>query len=323
MNEKVSVIVPVHNTEKQLPRCIESLINQSMREVEIILVDDGSSDQSGKICDTYASKDERIKVFHTHFQGVAMTRNIGIQNASCEYTMFVDSDDWVSADYCKVAYQCAIENNADMVMFQLQRVREYSFLGMKYEHNAVRSNVPEGLKTREEALDLLLFNIGQGACNKLYRKSLFRNILFPEGYLHEDLGTVYKLVWNAMRVYYLNRVLYYYCYRFGSITTIYSEKARKDWIEMFSQQVRDFLFWGYDSEKLERYRFNAAMSYCIFFGVDKDYNCPEFMSLILQCNNVPEHFTWRRKILYLLLKYCLPAFDLVCNLWGKRRHFVE
>lgn len=320
----ISVIVPVHNTEKQLPRCIESLLNQKMREIEIILVDDGSTDQSGIICDAYANKDVRIKVFHTPFQGVAMARNVGIQKASCDYIMFVDSDDWVSTDFCKAAYQCAVESNADMVMFLIQRVRVYTFLGMQYEKfNVVRSNMTEGLKIREEAIDLLLREIGNGPCSQLYRKSLFRDILFPEGYLYEDIGTVYKVVWNSTRIYYLKRVLYYYCYRFGSITTIHSVKARKDWIEMTSQQLQDLLFWGYDLEKLEQYRFNIAMSYCIIFGLDKNQDCPGFVNLLKQCNKVPEHFTGKRKILFLLLKYCLPAFDLVCNLWGRRLHFVE
>lgn len=320
MEEKVSVIVPVHNTEKQLPRCIESLLNQRMREIEILLVDDGSTDQSGKICDAYANKDERIKVFHTPCQGVAMARNIGIQKSSCEYIMFVDSDDWVSVDFCKAAYQCAMENNADLVMFQIQCVRTYLFLGMKYEKfKAVRSNMKEGLKTRDEALDLLLYETGHGPCNKLYRKSLFRNILFPESCLYyEDTGTIHQVVWNATRVYYLKRILYYYCYRFGSITIIRSEKARKDWIKMTCQQLQDLLVWGYDSEKLEQYRFNIAMSYCIKFGLDKDQDCPDFVNSLKQCNKVPKHFTGKRKILYLLLKYCPPAFNLVCNLWGYR-----
>ena len=208
-------------------------------------------------------------------------------------------------------------------MFLLQRVREYSFFGMKYEKSkAVRSNMSEGLKTREEVLDLL-FEIGNGPCSQLYRKSLFRGIIFPEGYLFEDLGTTYKVVWNATRVYYLKSVLYYHCYRSGSITTIRSVKARKDWLEMLSQQFQDLSVWGYSSEKLERYRLDSAMSYCICAGLDKDQDCLGFVNLLKQCNKVPEHFTGKRKILYLLLKYCPSAFDLVCNLWGYRWHFVD
>lgn len=318
MKAKVSVIVLINNTEEQLPRCIESILNQRMRAIEIVLIDDGSVDHCGKICDAYARKDERIKVFHTNYQGVAAARNLGIQKASCDYIMFVDSDDWVSADFCGEAYQCVVEYKADLVMFALERIKTFSALGKEFEkHRYFYSRTESGVKTREEATDLLFHEVGNGPCNKLYRKRLFKNILFPEGRMYEDVGTIYKVVWKASRIYYLKKVLYYYCYRFGSITTIRSAKAREDWIAMCSQQFQNLSEWGYSPKKLELYRLNRALLYCIKFGLSKEKICPDFVKPLQQCNEIPRGFTWKRKILFVLLKHCPSLFGLVCNLWGK------
>ena len=324
MKAKVSVVVPINNTEEQLPRCIDSLLNQRMREIEIILVDDGSTDCCGKICDAYASKEERIKIFHTHYQGVAAARNLGMQKASCDYIMFVDSDDWISADCCGEVYRCAVEYKADIVMFATERIKRYSFLGKAFErHRYFRGHTEGGVKTREEAIDLLFHEVGNGPCNKLYRKKLFQGISFPEGRLYEDIGTIYKVVWKAESVYYLKKVFYYYCYRFGSITTINSAKARKDWIEMSSQQIQDLFEWGYSPEKLELHCLNVGMAYCIMFGLEEKQIYSGFVKTVQQCNEIPRGFTRKRKVLFVLLKYCPPIFNLVCNLWGKRWKIVE
>ncbi len=319
MKEKVSVIIPIHNTEKQLPRCIDSLLKQRMKEIEIILVDDGSTDSCGEICDAYASKDERVKVFHTPYLGVAAARNLGIQKASCDYIMFVDSDDWVHVDFCEAPYQCAVENCADIVMFLLQRVKSYSFLGIKYEkYRSVRSNIAAGVKTREEAIDLIFGEVSGGSCNLLYKKSLFQGILFPVGHTYEDIGTIYKLVWKSARIYYLKRVLYYYYYRDGSITTLRSNPVKSDWRKMYLQRLADLSAWGYSAEKLEQYRLGCVMTYCIKFGWEEDRNDAHFIQWLRQCKEIPHCFTWKRKLLFVLLKFWPPLFNLVCTLWKKR-----
>ena len=207
MESLISIIIPVFNTEKQLPQCIESVLGQQMRSIEIILVDDGSTDRSGAICDAYAEKDERIQVFHTPYQGVASTRNVGLEKASCDYIMFVDSDDWVSADFCEAAYQCAVEFNADMVMFGFQRISKRLFLGEAVK--TIGTNVPRGYKMKEETIDLLFYKTGNYCWNTLCRKYLFNSVSFPDGRLYEDVGTMYKVVWNAETVYYLPKPLYH------------------------------------------------------------------------------------------------------------------
>ena len=111
----VSVIVPIYQTEKYLPRCLDSLQRQSLPNIEILLVDDGSPDNCSAICDDYATKDERFKVFHQEHAGTSAARNLAISMANSEYLMFVDSDDWVHKDFCKDAYECAVLYKADVV----------------------------------------------------------------------------------------------------------------------------------------------------------------------------------------------------------------
>ena len=317
MKSLISIVIPVFNTEKQLPRCIESVLGQQMRSIEIVLINDGSTDGSGAICDAYAEKDERVKVFHTPYQGVASTRNEGLQKASCDYIMFVDSDDWVSADFCSEAYQCAVENNADIVMFGFQRSCKRLFLGEGVR--TVGTNVPRGYKTKEEAIDLLFHEAGNYCWNKLWRKSLFQGSSFPDGRLYEDVGTVYKVVWNAKKVYYLPKPLYHYCSRPGSISTVRSDQACRDWAEMYLQMLQDLAARGYSPEKLDLYSIRYTLSYCIRFGTGRaDVNIPLFMERFRKCIMIPAELTWKQKILCVLLKRYPPLFDFVCIMWGTR-----
>lgn len=166
----VSVIVPIYNVESTLKRCLDSLCKQSLRDIEIILVNDSSSDRSGSICEEYAAKDARYKVIH-HLQkrGLSAARNTGVANAISDYLMFVDSDDWVHGDFCKYPYECAVCHQADLIMFKYLRIGTCCFCepSIPVSEDSILSDY----KTRWQAMDLLLRNIGSYAWNKLYRKS--------------------------------------------------------------------------------------------------------------------------------------------------------
>ena len=312
----VSVIIPIFNTEKLLPRCIESVLGQQMRSIEIILINDGSTDKSGALCDGYSKTDERVRVFHIPHQGVASARNVGLQKASSEFIMFVDSDDWVSADFCAEAYQCVVNHHADIVMFGLQRICNHLILGEVVK--AVDTNIPRGYKTKKEAIDLLFNGTGSYCCNKLFRKSLFQNVYFPDGHLYEDVGTVYKVVWNAENIYYLPKTLYNYCSHPGSITTLRSHQACVDWVGMRLRMLQDLSAWGYPTEKLDLYYISYAISYCILFGAaEAETKNPVFMNSFRRCKTIPTEFTWKRRSLFILLKRSPFLFDVVCNLWRK------
>ena len=313
----VSVIVPVYNVEEYLPRCLDSLCQQSLTNIEILLIDDASNDRCGTICDAYAEKDSRFRVFHNKVnQGLSIARNIGIANADGDYLMFVDSDDWVHEDFCKVACECAVNNQADLVMFRF----EYNKKNDRFrENNNTKRLIPNGYKTRIEAMELLHRGVEQYAWNKLYRKVLFRNISYPPGYLFEDLGVTYKLVWRASRIYYIDKVLYYYFYREGSIVTSKTEKALNDRFELLMQQYHDLEAWCYPKDKLDAFLKNIAMDFCIKKKpdpVDVRYKLCE--KILIESKGIPNNFVLERKVLLYLFKYCRPLFKVFCTLFNKK-----
>lgn len=324
MRPLVSVIVPVYKVEDVLARCLDSLCRQSLKEIEIILVDDASPDRCGEICEEYASRDSRFRVIHhPENRGLSAARNTGIAQASADYLMFVDSDDWVHEDFCKLPYECALQHHAELVIFGYYRIEKG---GLRKPVHGNEKREP-GRITQLETLDLLVVYstvVANVAWNKLYMKKLFGTVSYPEGYLYEDVGTTYKTILLADTIYYLNKEIYYHCYHHGSITTLRIEKAIRDWFAMHMQQYHDLAAWGYPADKLKSLLQNIALSYCIHKKADWQDTDYVFCHKTLQStSHIPEHFTWKRKILFVMLKYCLPAFDLVCNLWGKRWHCSE
>lgn len=319
MQPLVSVIVPVYKVEEDLARCLDSLRKQSLSNIEILLVDDASPDECGKICDAYASQDDRFRVFHNEVnQGLSVARNIGIANAYADYLMFVDSDDWVHKDFCKSAYECAICYNADLVMFRCQFIKktELSERAYNYSHNYTKN----GYKTRLEAIDLLQkdISVGHFAWNKLYRKELFNHISYPQGYLCEDGGTTYKTVWHAKRIYYLDQALYYYCYREDSITNKKTEKYIRDLYEMSMQRYRDLSAWGYPADKLDMVLKNVALVFCIMKKPNNSDPCYVYCENVLRSSkNIPD-LTLRRRFLFALFKYCRPLFEFICIMCKKK-----
>ena len=312
----VSVIVPVFKVEGVLSRCLDSLCRQSLEDIEIILVDDASPDRCGEICEQYAAEDVRFKVIHhPENRGLSVARNTGIAHASADYLMFVDSDDWVHEDFCKLPYECALQQQADLVLFCFQFVDKNGFFGLKNK----AENLGSGKLTRLEAIDLMMYKVKSTAWNKLYSRILFHTVSYPEGYCYEDIGTTYKTVLLADTIYYLDKVLYYHCYREGSITTLKTEKVLQDYIEMCLQQYRDLTVWGYPKDRLERFLNNVALIYCMRKKPDKgDANYVFCRKVLQSVKQVAESFTWKRKVLLVLLNYCPPLFELVCEIWGKR-----
>jgi len=193
MKPLISVVVPVYKVEAYLTRCLDSLCRQSLVNIEIILINDASPDRCGAICEEYAAKDKRFKVFyHAENMGLSIARNTGIQLAIADYLMFVDSDDWVHEDYCKEAYECAVHYGTDIVIFRHQRINKTEYL--KKDNGNNDNFIPRGLISREKAIELLIKGIlDNAAWNKLYRKELFNDISYPRYYLCEDIGSKRKI----------------------------------------------------------------------------------------------------------------------------------
>lgn len=221
----ISVVVPVYKVEPFLEKCILSLLNQTYKDIEIILVNDGSPDNCGKICDNYASKDSRIVVIHKKNGGLSSARNAGIDIAKGEYLMFVDSDDYVEPNFCERAYQIIKENNVVCASFGYyeHRSNQVKPLGTA---NPRKIDAEESIRSLI-ALDDVIYNL---AWNKIYHKNLFSKIRYPEGRLYEDQGTTYKIFDVAGQIYVDSTQLYHYIRRGDSITagggTAYTTSAK-------------------------------------------------------------------------------------------------
>lgn len=221
---KLSVIVPVYMVEKYVAKCIDSIINQSYTNLEIILVDDGSKDNSGRICDDYKEKDDRIIVIHKDNGGLSSARNIGIENATGQLITFVDSDDYIKCNMYDMMIDCLCKNNLDVICCNYE-----SDSTSKNEKNESAFKVLKHI----DAVARLLDEDGYRcySWNKIYKKELFDNVKFPEGLFYEDIITNYKLFLKANRIGYVNAKLYVYNYRVGSITS-----------EMFNEKKYDLFF---------------------------------------------------------------------------------
>ena len=217
MNPIISIIVPIYNVEKYLARCLNSLVNQTMKEIEIICVNDGSPDQSQVIIDEFV-KDYPKQVISIIKQngGLADARNHGLHYARGEYVLFIDSDDWVSHDMCEKMYQLLLSTQADIVVCDLNNVYD----GGRIETVSCGNFESGSVKTHPS-----LLTIDNSACNKLFKKSLFEDIKFPVGIWYEDLGCIPMVLANASKIVKINEPFYQYFQREGSIMNTYSTKS--------------------------------------------------------------------------------------------------
>lgn len=214
----ISVIVPVYNVSAYLDKCVKSLLYQTYKNIEIILVDDGSTDDSPSKCDNYAKQDSRVTVVHKPNGGLSSARNVGLKNASGEYVMFVDSDDWVKPEFCQEGMKAILENKVDMASFGLCFVYDDHVIN-------IRAKSPKILEANDAIADLItdevpIFNY---LCNKIFKRSLFDNIKFLEGYRFEDIAIAYRLIDKARKIFVSDKVTYYYLQRGGSITSTYND----------------------------------------------------------------------------------------------------
>lgn len=235
-NPIISIIVPIYNVEKYLKRCIDSIVNQSYQNLDIIFVDDGSPDRSGEICDEYAKLDSRVKVIHKTNGGLSDARNKGIEIASGDFVMFIDSDDWIELNTCEVIKNIICDNNADLVIFARNNVYDNGKIINSKTHGSRIASTSECLKSLVyRVIDGGIFN---SSCNKCYSRRLLSDIRFPIGKLAEDQGFTYKAIHRANKIYVSDAHLYNYFQRTGSIShKEYSVKLREDEYEMWIDRL--------------------------------------------------------------------------------------
>ena len=234
--ELISVIVPVFNVEQYLPRCIDSIINQTYNNLEIILIDDGSTDNSGKICDEYEKKDKRIKTFHKKNGGLSDARNYGLNRMNGKYVSFVDSDDYIDKSFLKVLYSNLKTNKSEISCCKMMNIKT------KIKKN--KKNVKKTIikVNSSEAIKMVLYenNIDSSVCNKIFDKELFDNINFPIGRYFEDLSTIYKIIYKSTNVVITNLPLYFYFQRHDSIVHTKNEKRIYD-LKICLQELEEFV----------------------------------------------------------------------------------
>ena len=214
--DRISVIVPVYNVEAYLGRCVDSILGQTYQNLEVILVDDGSRDGSGALCDAFAKQDSRVRVIHKPNGGLSSARNAGIAAAQGEYMAFVDSDDWIELDAYEGMLQRMHHYHAKLVC-----AGRYDVDGGTGEKKLGLCPEKEECIPAEELVGRIFLWDGcdSSACDKLYHRSLLEEIRFPEGKVCEDVPTTYKIVLRAERAVLWNRPIYNYFHRPNSIST--------------------------------------------------------------------------------------------------------
>ena len=233
----ISIIVPVYKVEKYLEKCVKSILNQTFADFELILVDDGSPDQCGKMCDEYAKMDDRVKVIHKENGGLSDARNAGINLASGKYISFVDSDDYISNDMYELLYDLITTYDADISICDYHRISEEDWcqriISETHENEIHCFNQETALKEL-----LLERKIDNHAWGKLYKRQLFENVQFPKGINYEDIGTTYLLFSKSNKIVYSNLKKYYYLIRKGNITGTKNESNIRDYMNMTSKRYK-------------------------------------------------------------------------------------
>ena len=283
MNKKISVIVPIYNVEQYLDKCVESLVNQTYKNLEIILVDDGTKDKSGEMADLWSIKDERIKVIHKENGGLSDARNAGMKIATGEYITFVDSDDWINYKMYAILINNLEKYNADISVCAVKKVYKEDVVNEKQVVNKEEICV----LTSEEALENLLDEgiLKQTVWNKLYKREVIDGIYFEFGKIHEDEFWTYQIFGKCEKIVYTVEQLYYYLQRSGSIMDKPFSMSRLDALEARNNRL------NYIKQKFPKLEIKAKKS--LFFSCLYQYQ------LMLKCEKIVE----QRKYEQVIKKY--------------------
>ncbi|WML47810.1 glycosyltransferase [Neobacillus sp. PS3-34] len=257
MKPIISIIVPVYNVEQFIEECIDSILEQNFPNFEVLLVNDGSTDKSGEICEQYALVDTRVKVIHKDYEGVSSARNTGIIMAQGDYIGFVDGDDRIEKNMYEELYKLCIESRSDISICKLGREINGVLINNTKEELILEMNNLEAMSQLFKG-ELFRFSL----CNKLFKRTCFENVVFPVGRIHEDLSTTYKLFANSTKTIFKNFIGYIYVKRENSIlTAAFNEKRldaftgwneillfmNKKYLQLYNEILACFVFWCVDN----------------------------------------------------------------------------
>ena len=310
--EKVSIIVPVHNVEKYLKKCLESIINQTYHNLEIILIDDGSTDNSVRICDEYAEKDSRVIVIHKMNEGLSAARNRGIEIARGEFISFVDSDDYIAVDMIDTLHTRLNKTGSDMCVCGIQYVDEMgASVTDRRQHNFM---FKDQILTKDMFWKIYA-SVGHTECvvawNKLYKKDIFKEIRYPVGRVREDEFVLPYIIDKCERIAAVSEKLIFYRQRNNSIMGKVNQQLETDYIEANFERLDFFMnkanrFMTEDTiirliASVERYHLKYEQSYKEFRKrIKKKLSAPE---LLLDSK--------KGKLIVKLYKYNLFPYKLV------------
>lgn len=263
MKKQITVAVAVYKVEKYLARCVDSILNQTFTDFGLLLIDDGSPDSCGEICDSYALKDERVRVIHQKNAGLAEVRNIAVREADTEYITFIDSDDFVNERYLEILYSLIKEHDADISMCCFSLFDD-KHPPEKNSFDKVRFKVLDGTGALRAMTDFsdndyIKYIV---AWNKLIKRSLFDGIVFPAGKLHEDEASTYKLFYKSKKVVVCDAALYYYYRNNEGIMRSESNLTKTDVFDVFEEKIK---FFSDKTEFKEIYRSLIDMGYKIYY----------------------------------------------------------
>lgn len=253
MNDLISVIIPVYNVEDYLPRCVDSVLAQTYTNLEIFLVDDGSPDNCGKICDEYAARDQRIKVIHKKNGGLSDARNAALDVCSGEYISFVDSDDYVSEDFIESLYHAIKSHHTRLAICGIMKFDEQGHIVADYTPSR-QEETASGTKMMETVWR-------PSACNKLYDRSLFHGLRYPFGKLYEDLFIYHEILAQLDRVVLTGKNSYFYFTRQNSIINKKYDIRNTDLVEGLDLRIKGLRKMQYDdlADRQLSFLFNATV----------------------------------------------------------------
>lgn len=279
----ISIIIPVYNTEKYVNRCLDSIINQTYKNIDVIIVDDGSTDNAGKMCDKYAIIDSRIRVFHMVNRGVSAARNFGIENARGKYLTFIDSDDYVDKNFILSMYNELINSNADI-----------SICGYAQEHNGefcphYSKDIVEKLNNQEMIVQMLMqIKYSYSPWDKLFVTSIVKEERFPEDISNnEDLFFVYNVMKKCSTAVFNSRPLYFYCENFESAARVKFSKKNESMLDIQDYILEDISSLYPDIYKIARIEYVKNLLFCLSLVIKAQYDDKKFINRIK--NALKEH----------------------------------
>ena len=297
--DKISIIIPVYNVKDYLDRCLNSVISQTYTNIEIILVDDGSTDGSSAMCDDWKYRDDRIKVVHKENGGLSSARNKGLDIATGEYVGFVDSDDWIEANMYELLYRAIKEASADLALSNMVIAKTVKDKAENKEYKSTVLNKEDLYKVFFRVSD---YNINYCVCDKLFKRNTIGNHRFTEGIILEDIDFMFPFIQKCNTAVQINQSLYYWFYNYGSITRKCVSEKDKDVFYVWKKIVDETKIL---SPELEYY---AKMNLCrahmgiiakaCKFGVSETYTDWE--------NDRNTYVKYLRRNYFKLLKWKMP-----------------